>query len=125
MARELTDKQKAFLEHLFDEANGDPLVAKRLAGYSEYMRTSEIVNSLKDEIMEATQMYMARNAPKAAMSLVDALKDPTELGIRDKMSAAKELLDRTGLVKVEKMQVETKGGVMLMPPKNAHIEDDE
>ena len=38
------------------------------------------------------------------------------LGIRDKMSAAKELLDRTGLVKTEKMQVEAKGGVMLMPP---------
>ena len=34
------------------------------------------------------------------------------------MSAAKELLDRTGLVKTEKVQVEAKGGVMLMPPKN-------
>jgi hypothetical protein len=34
------------------------------------------------------------------------------------MSAAKELLDRTGLIKTEKVQVETSGGVMLMPPKN-------
>ena len=39
------------------------------------------------------------------------------------MVAAKELLDRTGLVKTEKLQVEAKGGVMLMPPK-AVIEDD-
>ena len=30
-----------------------------------------------------------------------------KLGIRDKISAAKELLDRTGLVKTEKMQVES------------------
>ena len=27
------------------------------------------------------------------------------------------MLDRTGLVKTEKMQVEATGGVMLMPPK--------
>jgi hypothetical protein len=61
---------------------------------------------------------MARNAPKAAYALVGGLFDPTELGIRDKMAAAKELLDRTGLVKTEKLQVEAKGGVMLMPMKN-------
>jgi hypothetical protein len=35
------------------------------------------------------------------------------------MSAAKELLDRTGLIKTEKVQVETTGGVMLMPPKDS------
>ena len=69
-------------------------------------------------------MYMARNAPKAAMAMVGALYDPTELGIRDKMVAAKELLDRTGLVKTEKMHVEASGGVMLMPPK-AVVEDDD
>ena len=67
---------------------------------------------------------MARNAPQAAVAMAGALMDPTELGIRDKMSAAKDLLDRTGLVKTEKMQVEASGGVMLMPPK-AVVEDDE
>jgi hypothetical protein len=41
------------------------------------------------------------------------------------MTAAKELLDRTGLVKTEKMQVETTGGVMLMPVKNTSMEEDE
>ena len=62
-------------------------------------------------------MYMAQNAPKAAMAMTGALYDPTELGIRDKM-VAKELLDRVGLVKTEKMQVEASGGVMLMPLKH-------
>jgi len=52
------------------------------------------------------------------------LYDPTELGIRDKMSAAKELLDRTGLIKTEKVQVEASGGVMLMPPKAPASDDD-
>jgi hypothetical protein len=124
MARELTMKQRVFLDVLFEQANGDMVQAKKIAGYADSSSTSEIIKGLKEEILEATQMYMARNAPKAAMAMTGALYDPTELGIRDKMSAAKELLDRVGLVKTEKMQVEASGGVMLMPPK-AVVEDDD
>ena len=124
MARELTTKQQVFLNVLFDEADGNMVTAKKLAGYSDSTTTTEIVKGLKEEILEATQMYMARNAPKAAMAMTGALYGPTELGIRDKMGAAKELLDRVGLVKTEKMQVEASGGVMLMPPK-AVVEDDD
>jgi len=124
MARELNERQQKFLEVLFEDAGGDVVAAKKLAGYSDNTPTTAIIKGLKEEILEATQMYMARNAPKAAMAMTGALYDPTELGIRDKMSAAKELLDRTGLVKTEKMQVEATGGVMLMPPKAA-VEDDE
>ena len=123
MPRELNAKQQMFLDVLFEEANGDMVTAKKLAGYAEGTSTSAIVKGLKEEILDATQTYMARNAPKAAMSMVGALYDPTELGIRDKMQAAKELLDRTGLVKTEKMQVEAKGGVMLMPPKQMDDDD--
>ena len=123
MARELTEKQQKFLTVLFDEAGGDIAIAKKLAGYSETYSTTDVVKSLKEEILDATQNFMARNAPKAAMAMVGGLYDPTELGIKEKMVAAKELLDRTGLVKTEKLQVEAKGGVMLMPPK-AVIEDD-
>jgi|TARA_R100001591_G_scaffold93161_1_gene99003 hypothetical protein len=124
MARQLTERQQKFLEVLFDEAGGDVPLAKRLAGYADKSSTTEIIKGLKEEILEATQMYMARNAPKAAVAMSGALDDPTQLGIRDKMTAAKELLDRTGLVKTEKMQVEASGGVMLMPPK-APVEDDD
>ena len=122
MARQLTKQQQKFLDALFDEAGGSIVQAKKLAGYSDTTSTTHIVNSLKEEILDATQTYMSRNAPRAAVAMVGALMDPTELGIRDKMQAAKELLDRTGLVKTEKMQVETKGGVMLMPPKQ--VEED-
>jgi phage terminase small subunit len=125
MSRELTERQQKFLAVLFDEAGGDVVAAKKLAGYSDKSNTSEVVKSMKDEIMEATQLYMSRNAPKAAMAMVGGLYDPTELGIRDKMTAAKELLDRTGLVKTEKMQVEATGGVVLMPPKQVEQEEDD
>jgi len=124
MARELNERQQKFLEVLFEEAGGDVVAAKKLAGYSESTATTAIVKGLKEEILEATQMYMARNAPKAAIAMTGALHDPTELGIRDKMSAAKELLDRTGLIKTEKVQVEAAGGVMLMPAK-AKVEDED
>ena len=124
MARNLTEKQQLFLNVLFDGAGGDVLTAKRMAGYADSYSTSEVVNSMKEEILDATQMYMARNAPKAAMAIVGGLYDPTELGLKDKVASAKELLDRTGLVKTEKMQVEAKGGVMLMPAKIVEEEDD-
>ena len=115
--RELTDRQKKFMEVLFDQANGDVVQAKLLAGYSEHSSTSSIVASMKDEIMEATQLYMSRNAPKAAVAMVSGVDDPTQLGLRDRLAASKELLDRVGLIKTEKVQVEASGGVMLLPPK--------
>ena len=124
MARELTERQQKFLNILMDEAGGDVTLAKKLAGYSANTTNREITDSLKEEIIDVTHSYLARNVPKAAMAMVSALYDPTELGIRDKMQAAKELLDRTGLVKTEKMHVGAKGGVMLMPAKQVQDDDD-
>ena len=118
MTGQLTEKQQKLLDVLFDEAGGNVTIAKKLAGYADTSSTTDIVKGLKEEILEATQMWMARNAPRAAMSMTGALLEPTELGIKEKMAAAKELLDRTGLVKTEKMQVESTGGVMLLPAKN-------
>jgi|TARA_R100001460_G_scaffold69225_1_gene109809 hypothetical protein len=118
MSRQLTERQQKFLDVLFDGAGGDVAQAKVLAGYSETSSTTDIIKSLKEEIMEATQLYMGRNAPKAAVAMVSGVDDPTQLGIRDKLSASKELLDRVGLIKTEKVQVEASGGVMILPPKN-------
>ena len=117
MARNLSEKQNKFLEVLFDEANGDAVAAKRLAGYGDSSSTTAIVESLKDEIGEKTRTYFARTAPKAAVAMVGALSDPTELGIKEKMVAAKDLLDRAGLGKVDKVDVTSSGGIFYLPPK--------
>jgi phage terminase small subunit len=122
MARALTEKQQRFLEVLFDEANGDAVAAKKLAGYDPASSTSAIVEALKDEIGEKTRTYFARVAPKAAMSMVGALYDPTELGIKEKMIAAKDLLDRAGLGKVDKIDVTSGGGIFYLPPKEGSNE---
>lgn len=117
MARQLTENQQRFLDVLFDEAGGDVVAAKKLAGYSETTSTGAIVEALKDEIADKTRTYFARTAPKAAMAMVGALYDPTELGIKEKMVAAKDLLDRAGLGKVDKVDVTSGGGIFYLPPK--------
>lgn len=122
MARQLTEKQQSFLDALFGEARGNPTEAKKIAGYSATQHTGSIVESLKEEILERTNMYLAGNAPRAAMAMVGALVDPTEMGIKEKMQAAKEVMDRVGIIKSEKLQVEATGGVMILPPKKS--EDD-
>ena len=123
MARQLTERQQKFLDALFADAKGNIKDAKIIAGYSSTTNNQEIIKALKEEILDATQMYMASNAPKAALAMVSGIDTPTELGTRDKLSAAKELLDRTGLIKTEKIQVESSGGVMLMPPKKVEEDD--
>tara|TARA_R100001460_G_scaffold44840_1_gene81801 strand:- start:1109 stop:1483 length:375 start_codon:yes stop_codon:yes gene_type:complete len=115
----LTEKQQRFLDVLFDEAGGDVVRAKELAGYSPNNSTTEIIKAIKEEVVEATQLYMARNAPRAAMSIVSGMVEPTELGMKDKLTAAKDLLDRVGLVKTEKLQVEASNGLMILPPKDS------
>jgi hypothetical protein len=125
MARNLTEKQQRFLDVLFDEAGGDVVRAKQLAGYADGVSTTEVIKGIKEEIMERTQLYMARNAPRAAMSLVSGMVDPTELGLREKLSAAKDLLDRVGLVKTEKVQVEAGNGLMILPPKESDAKEED
>lgn len=122
MARTLTERQQKFLEVLFDDAGGDVVAAKKLAGYGDNSSTTAIVEALKDEIAEKTRTYFARTAPKAAFALMGALQDPTELGIKEKMIAAKDVLDRAGLGKVDKVDVTSGGGIFYLPPKEGENE---
>lgn len=125
MAKPLTEKQQKFLDVLFEEANGDIHLAKNLAGYSQGSSASAVISGIKDEIVDATKLYMARNAPQAAIAVVSGIVDPTQLGIKEKLNAAKDLLDRSGIIKSEKIQVHSTGGVMILPPKEKIEEDDE
>ena len=117
MAKEITEQHKRFLEVLFTDAGGNISSAMRLAGFSEGYSRRTLTNYLKEEIIEATQLYIAMAAPKAAVAMINAIDDPTELGLKEKMSAAKDLLDRAGLVKTEKVQVESTGGIMVLHAK--------
>lgn len=124
MTRKLTEKQQKFLQVLFDEAGGDPLEAKKLAGYSSTVNTSEITNALADEIADLTKKFIASAAPKAAYGFYEVIKDPVALGNKEKMLAAKEILDRAGFSKTEKVEVQAVSPLFILPAKNETQEDD-
>ena len=119
--KELTDKQAAFLEALLGEARGNIRLAMDMAGYSKSTKTSEVVGPLKEEITERAGLMLAINAPKAAFGIIDVLDDSSALGARNAISAAREVLDRTGLVKKEQVEVSgNAGGIFILPPKTAN-----
>lgn len=116
--KKLTEKQELFLDALVTEAKGNIREAMRLAGYANNTKTAEVVSSLREEIIERASMVLAMNAPKAAFGIVGVLDDPSAMGARNSVAAAREILDRTGLIKKE--QVEVKGpenGLFILPPK--------
>ena len=116
--KEYTEKQQAFLDALMGEARGNIRKAMDIAGYSRGTKASEVTGPLKEEIIEQASMMLAMNAPKAAHGLIGVLDDPTALGARNAINAAREVLDRTGLVKKEKVEVTNNGGGMfILPPK--------
>jgi hypothetical protein len=107
-----------FLEALFGEAEGDAKKAKQLAGYSPQKPLSSIVKSLKKEISLGTQLYLAEHAPAAVATLVKIImSDVPVIMAKEKIMAAKEILDRAGVVKTEQKTVTHQGGVVLMPVK--------
>lgn len=119
-----TAKQVAFLDALVGSARGNIREAMREAGYSDNTRISEVVDPLKEEIIERSQMLLAMNAPKAAFGMLNVLDDPSAMGARNAVSAAKEILDRTGLVKKEQIEVKgPEGGIFIMPPKQVANDD--
>jgi len=116
--RELTDKQQAFLTNLV-ETQGDAKKAAELAGYSSHYH--HVVKTLKSEILELTQEVLANSAPKAAFKLVEIMDSKRPIiQANNKLAAAQTLLDRVGVGKVERVDVNhnvNSGGIFLMPDK--------
>ena len=118
MARNLTDKQQRFLEVLFEEAKGDPVQAKKLAGYADSVASTSIVNTLTDEIADVTKKFIAQSSTKAAYTMLSVMADPTDLGVKEKMLAAKDILDRAGFVKTDRVEVKTSEPLFILPAKD-------
>lgn len=119
--RALTEQQEKFLEVLYDEAKGDIRTAMNLAGYSPKTPKREVTNSLAEEIADLTYKFIAHSSTKAVYSLYEVMADPVQLGNKEKMAAAKDLLDRAGFSKVDKVEVKSKEPLFILPAKK---EDD-
>jgi len=118
--KELTDQQKSFLTALFGDAKGNPKKAGEIAGYSEHSYP-KVIRALKDEIIQRAEEVMASYSPKATMGLVNALEeDGSTPNASIRVEAAKQILDRVGLTKKEKVDINVRSvsGIFILPPKD-------
>jgi len=118
--KEYTEKQLVFLDALFNEANGDPIKACAIAEYSP-KNHYHVVKALKKEILERAETTLALHSAKAVKTIVDHMgDDAVNPGAKLRMLAAKEVLDRIGLVKKEKLEIDARvaHGIFIMPAKD-------
>lgn len=117
--KELTELQNKFLDALFGPAKGNHAKAMKIAGYSEATNPHHIINSVRTQIIERAELEMAVNAPKAVLSMVGVIDDPSAIGNRERLAASQQILDRVGLSKVEKLNVTSDKpiGVFILPAK--------
>ena len=118
--KKLTEQQNTFLNALFGEAEGNPKKAGELAGYAP-TSYPKVVKALKDEILERAEYSLALNSAKAVKGLVDSLdEDGKTPGVNIRMEAAKQILDRVGLVKKDKIEMtgQVAHGIFILPAKD-------
>ena len=118
--RSLTNTQEKFLDVLFGEARGNPRKAGELAGYSEHSYP-KVVRNLKQEIISRAENYLATHSAKAATKMVDMLdEDGTTPHASIRMEAAKQILDRIGIVRKDQIDINMKSlhGIFILPPKD-------
>ena len=90
-----------------------------MAGYSG--NHYQVVKSLKNEIIDLATDVLAHSAPEAAFKLVDIMQTDRPIPqIANKLQAAQTILDRVGVTKKERLEVNhnTSGGVFILPAKN-------
>ena len=116
--RNLTEKQEAFLNNLV-ETGGDFKKSAELAGYSG--NHYQILKSLKNEVVDIASDVLAREAPTAAFKLIEIMKsDKPVPQANNKLAAAQTILDRAGVVKTDKLDVNhnVSGGIFILPEKH-------
>jgi|TARA_A100001515_G_scaffold45533_2_gene35707 phage terminase small subunit len=118
MAHNLTEKQQKFLDVLFtDECRGDPVAAIKVAGYAPNTSSTKITSVLQEEIAELTKKFIASSGSKAAWAMSEVMASPTDLGNKEKIVAAKDLLDRAGFAKTDKIEVKAANPLFILPEK--------
>tara|TARA_B100000780_G_scaffold196265_1_gene138576 strand:- start:305 stop:724 length:420 start_codon:yes stop_codon:yes gene_type:complete len=122
--KSLTESQEKFLDALFGEAQGNPRIAGELAGYSDHSYP-KVLRNLKTEIVSRAENYLAVHSAKAATKMVQMLdEDGTTPHASIRMEAAKQILDRIGVVKKDQLDVNMnlKHGMFILPAKDKVIE---
>ena len=113
--RNYTDKQLAFLDK-YQETFDISLSA----AYAAYANKAQVTATLHREILTITENALALQAGKAVDTIVQALDANGTPQLRERLDAAKTILDRIGIVKKEKIEVEAnvEGGIFILPRKD-------
>ena len=117
--KSLTDTQEKFLDALFGEAQGNPKKAGELAGYSNHSYP-KVLRNLKQEIVSRAENYLAVHSARAATKMVNMLdEDGTTPHANIRLEAAKQILDRIGIVKKDQLDINMKAvhGIFILPAK--------
>jgi len=120
--KELTTKQQVFLDNIV-ACNGNLKQAAELAGYAPGSYTT-IAKGLRKEIIEIAENIMASSAPQAALKVVEMVTSDNPLPQANiRLQAAQTLLDRVGLGKKDKLEVDVQGsqGLFILPAKEMHV----
>ena len=122
--RKLTEQQQTFLSTLATSAKGDINRALDIAGYKETSYYN-VIQSLKDEIIDVATKILAKSAPQASQKLVEILNSDDPIPqVNAKLQAAQTLLDRVGVSKRDKLDVThtATSGIFLLPEKKSLID---
>jgi len=118
--RDFTKKQITFLDTLI-ENGGRVREAMEVAGYHPNSR-SNLINSVKDEIIERTRQHLASSSVQAASRLIEGLDadgtiPSSQMEVR--IRSANDILDRTGVSKRQEIATESRvlHGIVLLPAK--------
>jgi len=125
--RKYTEKQQSFLDAMYDSKTGDVRQAMLVAGYEATSPAMFLIQSLSSELIEIASHTLAMNAPRAANKIVDIMVSNEPIPqVNQKLQAAQTLLDRVGVVKEQKMNVEhnVSGGIFVIPAKEELIIDE-
>ena len=123
--KELTEMQQIFLDNVVT-TGGDLKKAAELAGYKG--NHYQVIQSLKDELVDMAQKLLAHNAPKAAMKLVEVMESDRPVPqASSKLQAAQTILDRVGVAKTERLNIDhnVSGGLFILPQKETVIVEGE
>jgi len=122
--RKLTDQQQHFLTALGGVAKGNINLALKEAGYADSSK-SNVIDSLKDEIVDVATKILAKSAPIASQKLVEILESDDPIPqVNAKLAAAQTLLDRVGIAKRDKLDVThtAASGIFIIPAKEKLID---
>lgn len=125
--RQLTEKQEALLDAIF-ETGGNVSKAAEMAGYT-YHAAYKALKTLREQVIERAELILAAHSPKAVNTIIDKMdgENALEPGSKIQIDAAKTLLDRIGISKRERLEIDQtiKHGIFILPAKEELLTIDE